>query len=103
LLPLFAFEVISSSDKVSSSGHGTKASSYVAAVGLAIPKNDTVTENAIILLLDLGGLSNGWSKVPDIVWGVDHGVELWLDGDLCWINLTKCIQDVVNQNAKIGL
>jgi hypothetical protein len=54
LPPSITFKVIASSDDVSRSSHGAKATSYVAAIRLTIAEDNAVPENAVVLLLDLG-------------------------------------------------
>jgi hypothetical protein len=103
LPPAIAFEVVTTSDQVGCGGHVPKATSNVTTVRLAVSEDDTVAEYSVILFLNLGRLADGRTEAANVVRGVNHCVQLRLDRDLGWIDLAKCIQDIINENVEIGL
>jgi hypothetical protein len=103
LPPAIVLEVVAASYQVSCGSHVSKPTSDVAAVRLAVSEDDTVAKYTVVLFLNLGRLADGRTKAANVVRGVNHRVKLWLDCDLGWINLAKCIQDIIDENVEISL
>jgi hypothetical protein len=103
LPPLIIFTIVSAGDQMGCGSHGAKTTSDITAVGLAIPEDDTMAKHTVVLLLYLGRLADSRSEASHIFRGVYYPMELGLDGDLCWINLAKRIEHIVDKDAKISL
>jgi hypothetical protein len=103
LPPAIALKVVATSYQVGCGSHVSKPTSDVAAVCLAVSEDNTVSKYTVVLFLNLGRLADSRTEAANVVRGVNHRVKLWLDCNLGWIDLAKCIQDVIDENVEISL